>query len=121
MDGLDQLANRTEAEQEKGYGNAAVCAPSEDVDRIAMVMTQANIPEMPNALPIITPIADPTRDRVTQHAQPRTGRGLGPVVRMHGFPFRARRAGLPQRRPWPASFPQHLREGGTSSRSRRRS
>jgi hypothetical protein len=33
-------------------------------------------------------------------------------------PPRARRAGSTQRRPWRASFPQHLRGGGTSSRSR---
>src|SRR4051794_10816845 len=39
---LSPAPNRNEAEQVQGHENAAVCAPSEDADHIAMAMTEAN-------------------------------------------------------------------------------
>jgi len=71
MDGLDQLANRNQAEQEKGYEKAVVGALSEDLDHIAMAMTEANTPQMPNAVPIITPIAGPTPSGPSHSARSR--------------------------------------------------
>ena len=92
MDGLDQFANRNEAEQEKGYEKAVVGALSEDLDHIAMAMTKRTLRRC--RMPCRSSPPSRTgrlRDRVTQHARGRTGTS-------HATAPGRRRAGRPAHR-----------------------